>query len=1118
MDSVEFSRWQDNAFSKILNATLKPSPKRANRYLIEDDSLVTSEGEEKFITIDNLDSALFCCITSGGPYGGIPPMLYILRCFKIASEVLENIQGGRGKNIEQAVREARIGILEKSRDVFLEYFITILQDPSAFPSPNESPNPEVDFVQLILNQGKDGVEELPPRFVEILFDKLSNGHSDLTTISVLILRTISGIANQITDYPGNIHALLDIVSELMANKVISTAVVQDPSFALSNVTVLGKPVAKKMETDTTLGPLLSVSAYPGDNPQIISAFFSGLNDHVDGESIDDDADIRQASAQFNTLRTATSMLQRRYFEIFNMLVRSSEVIRNGVMIYFARIAAANTSRNGIKVDLKTMAGDGIMDNLSSIVLHFCDPFTNDIRLSKIPKVNSEWVRQRAFKISGVGEVWREMVRVCADKTSADTWDTASEIEYVKPNFISECFFICSHVLHIGTIATQNQFNNFLRQHDDFARELKRIKSQGQLSNGQSGPMFEFMLKRYETEFKRQRQYRAALTAQVLDPERLRNTLQFYRFSMAYTLSLIDPNLTIANLTSAQSINLPDEQELSRNSRNLEYLPDFLIEDPADFLLFVIRNAPDVLYSEGYSTFPDTLNTIIPAFIITLLSRPGLIRNPYLKAKLVDILHMLTYRPPEEDDDYVSTFVPLNIQPRLNLHPIIGRFHSILDTNSLARQYLIPALLRFYADIEQTGASSQFYDKFNIRYHIARTLRTLWSKRASYATATFDFFGRGQAEHDHGSAMQGSGKVQTSTGSLAQDKSVIDQFVARLMTDTTYLLDELLSKLAEVHRLESGRASESPNSGSAQAESNNDEQSNDQDRQNQEDGGGNENPEEQGPDSDPARQLAAAERHVQSYVSLAHETIHMLAYLSYLVPKSFLVPEIVERLAHMLDYNLKQLAGPKCSQLKVRDMETRFQFRPRVLLSELTSIYANLGLPQKVNPLDASSLGMMDVEEEDEEDQESGKQMLEDEDRQRFISMVAQDSRSYSKNVFGKAIGIIERRGLKSAHDINQLKKFVVLVEKAKEAAETEEATFEDAPEEFYDPILYTLMKDPVLLPTSGNIMDRATIKGYLLNDPRDPFNRKPLKIEDLVPQDELRERIIAYRESKKNSS
>jgi len=53
----------------------------------------------------------------------------------------------------------------------------------------------------------------------------------------------------------------------------------------------------------------------------------------------------------------------------------------------------------------------------------------------------------------------------------------------------------------------------------------------------------------------------------------------------------------------------------------------------------------------------------------------------------------------------------------------------------------------------------------------------------------------------------------------------------------------------------------------------------------------------------------------------------------------------------------------------------------------------------------------------------------------------------------------------------------------------------DAPEIFICPISCTLMKEPVFLPTSGNICDKTTMKRILLNDEHDPFNRAPLKIE-----------------------
>lgn len=42
------------------------------------------------------------------------------------------------------------------------------------------------------------------------------------------------------------------------------------------------------------------------------------------------------------------------------------------------------------------------------------------------------------------------------------------------------------------------------------------------------------------------------------------------------------------------------------------------------------------------------------------------------------------------------------------------------------------------------------------------------------------------------------------------------------------------------------------------------------------------------------------------------------------------------------------------------------------------------------------------------------------------------------------------------------------------------------------------MDDPVILPSSRISIDRATIRSHLLSDPHDPFNRVPLKMEDVV--------------------
>jgi len=70
------------------------------------------------------------------------------------------------------------------------------------------------------------------------------------------------------------------------------------------------------------------------------------------------------------------------------------------------------------------------------------------------------------------------------------------------------------------------------------------------------------------------------------------------------------------------------------------------------------------------------------------------------------------------------------------------------------------------------------------------------------------------------------------------------------------------------------------------------------------------------------------------------------------------------------------------------------------------------------------------------------------------------------------------------------------------------------PEEFVDPLLGTLMKDPVLLTTSQRVVDRSVAVQCVLRGGRDPFDGQRLTAAMLVPQPELAERILEFRRRK----
>lgn len=156
------------------------------------------------------------------------------------------------------------------------------------------------------------------------------------------------------------------------------------------------------------------------------------------------------------------------------------------------------------------------------------------------------------------------------------------------------------------------------------------------------------------------------------------------------------------------------------------------------------------------------------------------------------------------------------------------------------------------------------------------------------------------------------------------------------------------------------------------------------------------------------------------MALGNETVHMLEYMTSEVADPFLTPQIVDRLAAMLDYNLNSLVGPKCTGLKVKNRE-KYRFQPRILLQQLVTVYLNLCKNKE------------------------------------FIQAVANDGRSYSKELFLKAFSILKEHGLKLDRDIKVLEKFVNNVEEVIKQDEQGEEELGEIPEDFLGKINLNLI-------------------------------------------------------------
>ena len=98
------------------------------------------------------------------------------------------------------------------------------------------------------------------------------------------------------------------------------------------------------------------------------------------------------------------------------------------------------------------------------------------------------------------------------------------------------------------------------------------------------------------------------------------------------------------------------------------------------------------------------------------------------------------------------------------------FYFRIMGHTICQESLPSSLMRFYTEVEQTGSSNEFYDKFTIRYHISIIIKSMWD-----------------------SAVHKMAIISESHNG----KNFI-KFINMMMNDTTFLLDESLDALKRIH--------------------------------------------------------------------------------------------------------------------------------------------------------------------------------------------------------------------------------------------------------------------------------------------------------------------------------
>ncbi|KAF9871176.1 ubiquitin elongating factor core [Colletotrichum karsti] len=685
-------------------------------------------------------------------------------------------------------------------------------------------------------------------------------------------------------------------------------------------------------------------------------------------------DRQRAAQPQEALRAILRVHQDELFTIANAFIRADTETRSRALDWFASAINSNQKRRALQVDPKEVSSDGFMMNLTVILDRFCSPFM-DTTFSKVDRIEVEYFRRNPRVDI------KEETKLNADQATSDAF-YAKKADGTN-NFISEVFFLTLAAHHYGSEATNAKVKNLDRDIKYYEKAVAQMEAERHklANNPAQVAMFEVTLKRHTQVLEKAIAMKYAIEGVFFDEKMQELSLRFMRYVAVWLLRLASQS----DYTPEKDLKLPLPSEAPAA---VACLPEYALQDIVDNFKFVFKYIPQIM--------PSAVGNEMIALCVAFLRSSEYIKNPYLKSSLVTLLFSGTW--------------PF-------MHFKKGVLGDQLYGSKFANEHLLHALMKFYIEAESTGAHTQFYDKFNIRYEIFQVIKCVWGN---------DVY------------------KQQLTRESKNNRQFFVQFVNLLLNDATYVLDESLTKFPKIHELQLELESDPTMSA--------------QDRQKKQE------------------ELQGLEGQATSYMQLANETLSMMKLFTSALASAFTMPEIVQRLASMLNYNLETLAGPKMKQLKVND-PSKYHFQPRVLLSSFVDIYLNLA------------------------------------NSQAFIDAVAMDGRSYKPATFDMASYILSKRNMK---DVTELEKFDRLKEKFKEAkavADQAELDLGDIPPEFEDPIMGDLMKDPVILPSS-HIVDRSTIVQHLLSDPKDPFTRQAMTIDDAIPHTELKEKIDAWKAEK----
>lgn len=893
---------------------------------------------------------------------------YLEQCYYRCRDEMQKLQSSflRLSPSEKAEAEQ---CLTSIRDMCVNYSATALCEPDFFPFAVGTINQ--DALEKIV---RAQANPLTAEFIDSVVAELEQNDGATFPVFAPIFQKLLSELFLIAppSLMSNFFDNMFLLTVLCRNKALATVFTAIPGFLLTPGGPMSGPMTgRRLQNATALGILMRFSC--GQDPAI-QQMFTNITKRTKND----------VDNSISAVRNKLTNVQATCADLVTLLLKAGGPARERVLEWLEQAVQVNAERAKENPDVNVTSSNGMMVNLTTVLLRLCGPFLPPDPKNKDALINLDYVATQNVVFPF------DATRLLGHSDDAHQVDDRRPLSTPNPfNFITRCYFLTARSLHLGPVAMMGQYMRLLRQLSYF---------QSRMNGADQDP-------RLRAHFDALATTKMVLDAEILHPELLHDLVRFMLLSSKVVTRMCAGKKDVSDLV----LPLPDPSPAEGNV--LAFIPEDLVDDICDALIFAARMEPRAL-SGAVAAVPNGLENLL-VMMLVFLSSPAYVNSPHLRAKMSQVLYYIFLPADEAEEGGNGRQAPTAFQ---------AMAAELLKTHSLAQQHLAPCLLALYGDVEQTG----FYDKLEHRYHIACLLKHLWSLES------------------HKPAFL----------RIAEDDTKFVKFSHGLMNHINSLVTDALTNLPEIKALQ--------------------EEMQDVARWLALDEAVREQKQSL---------LADKERTVTSSLQLANETIHMLSYLTSEIRAPFVdKPDMRERLVSMLASVLVKLAGPRGVELKVSNPE-QYKFRPREMLREIVDT------------------------------------MLHFAEYPSFVEAVAVNG-YYDETVFAKSAQIVKRLQLldggsddasvEAADGGSGSARFDAFVKDVAVAAQRV-ARFEESlgeiPDEFLDPLVYTLMTDPVVLPGSGYTMDRSSISQHLLNDQSDPFTRAPLTVDQLVPNVELKARI-----------